>query len=112
MAFGRKGERVAKTPTRRFPPSFGGRTVGDQVSRTALENCQISHRWENSSSPRSQRIDQAALARNTKLGGKVCVDAGDDFDGEDFGHRDPPCDGVAQTLFSFGFCLPFIVAYF
>lgn len=54
MAFGRKGERVAKTPTRRFPPSFGGRTVGDQVSRTALENCQISHRWENSSSPRSE----------------------------------------------------------
>ena len=61
---------------------------------------------------RLQRIDQAALARDAKLGGKVGVDVGDDFDGEGFGHRDPPCDGVAQTLFSFGFCLPFIVAYF
>ena len=44
---------------------------------------------------RLQRIDQAALARDTKLGGKVCVDAGNDFDGEGFGHRDPPCDDIA-----------------
>ena len=30
MALGRKGERVANTPIRLFPPSRGGRTVGDQ----------------------------------------------------------------------------------
>ena len=52
MAFGRKGERVANTPIRVLPPSRGGRTVGDQVSRTAAENCQISQRWEKSSNPR------------------------------------------------------------
>ena len=28
MAFGRNGERVAKTPTRSLPPRRGGRTVG------------------------------------------------------------------------------------
>ena len=42
--FGRNGERVANTPMRWFPPSLGGRTVGDQFSRTACENCQISQR--------------------------------------------------------------------
>ena len=52
MGLGRKGDRVAKTPMRMLPPSRGGRTVGDQVSRTALEKDQISHRWENPSSPR------------------------------------------------------------
>ncbi len=31
----------------------GGRTVGDHLSRTASENCQMSQRWEKSSSPRS-----------------------------------------------------------
>ena len=35
MGLGRKGERVANTPMRTLPPSRGGRTVGDQVSRTA-----------------------------------------------------------------------------
>ena len=53
MAFGRNGERVAKTPTRSLPPRRGGRTVGDHVSRTAAENCQMSQRWEKSSSPRT-----------------------------------------------------------
>ena len=53
MALGRKGDRVANTPIRRFPPSRGGRTVGDQSSRTAWENCQISQMWEKSSSPRT-----------------------------------------------------------
>ena len=38
MELGRKGERVANTPTRLFPPRSGGRTVGDQVSRFASEN--------------------------------------------------------------------------
>ena len=33
MGLGRKGERVANTPIRAFPPSRGGRTVGDQVLR-------------------------------------------------------------------------------
>lgn len=40
--FGRKGERVANTPTRVLPPRRGGRTVGDQLSRTAPENCHTS----------------------------------------------------------------------
>ena len=44
---------VANTPTRLFPPSRGGRTIGDQVSRTASENSQINQRWEYSSSPLS-----------------------------------------------------------
>ena len=52
MAFGRNGERVANTPMRSLPPSRGGRTVGDQSSRTASENCQMSHRWEKPSMPR------------------------------------------------------------
>ena len=44
MGLGRKGERVANTPMRAFPPRRGGRTVGDQFSRTAWENCQMSQR--------------------------------------------------------------------
>lgn len=32
MALGRKGERVANTPTRTLPPSLGGRTVADHPS--------------------------------------------------------------------------------
>ena len=52
MGLGRKGERVAKTPIRVLPPSRGGRTVGDQVSRTDWSNTHTSHRWENPSSPR------------------------------------------------------------
>ena len=44
MGLGRKGERVANTPIRVLPPSRGGRTVGDHLSRTALENCQMSQR--------------------------------------------------------------------
>ena len=53
ISFGRNGERVANTPMRLLPPSLGGRTVGDQPSRTAAENCQISHRCEKPSMPRS-----------------------------------------------------------
>jgi len=30
MELGRKGDLLAKTPTRLFPPSLGGRIVGDQ----------------------------------------------------------------------------------
>ena len=50
-AFGRKGLRVAKTPMRRFPPSRGGRTVGDQPCLTASLNCQMSQMYSKSSSP-------------------------------------------------------------
>ena len=50
---GRKGERVAKTPIRVLPPRRGGRTVGDQPSRTAPENCHTSQMWLKSSSPRT-----------------------------------------------------------
>ena len=64
---GRKGERVAKTPIRVFPPSLGGRTVGDQPCRTASENCQMSHRWEKSSMPR-----RASELRNS--GSKTMVE--------------------------------------
>ncbi len=42
MGLGRKGERVAKTPRRAFPPKRGGRTVGDHVSRLLSENSQMS----------------------------------------------------------------------
>lgn len=52
MGLGRKGDRVANTPIRRFPPSLGGRTVGDQSSRAARSKTHTSHRWEKSSSPR------------------------------------------------------------
>ena len=50
--FGRKGDRVANTPTRVLPPRRGGRTVGDQLSRTAPENCHTSQMWLKSSNPR------------------------------------------------------------
>ena len=53
IGLGRKGERVAKTPMRRLPPSRGGRTVGDQPSCRTSEKPQINHRWENSSMPRN-----------------------------------------------------------
>ena len=45
MGFGRKGERVANTPTRSLPPRRGGRTVADQPSRTAWENPNTSQMW-------------------------------------------------------------------
>ena len=51
IGFGRKGERVANTPSRVLPPSRGGRTVGDQPFDS--EKFQISHRWVNCSMPRS-----------------------------------------------------------
>ena len=57
---GRKGERLANTPTRSFPPSRGGRTVGDQPCPAALSNCQSSQMWEKPSSPRT-----ASQSRNT-----------------------------------------------
>ena len=58
---------MAKTPIRVFPPSRGGRTVGDQPCRTASENCQMIHRWEKSSMPRS-----ASALRNS--GSKTMVE--------------------------------------
>ena len=53
--FGRNEDLVANTPTLVFPPSRGGRTVGDHFfgSLTFSENSQISQRWENSSIPRT-----------------------------------------------------------
>ncbi len=53
MGLGLKGDLVANTPLRMLPPSRGGRTVGDHVSRFASENSQISHKCENSSKPRT-----------------------------------------------------------
>ena len=44
IGFGRKLLRVAKTPSRVFPPSLGGRTVGFQVSRTFSEKIHRSHK--------------------------------------------------------------------
>ena len=52
MGWGRKGDRLAMTPIRVFPPRRGGRTVGDQCGRMAWEKDQISHRWVNPSKPR------------------------------------------------------------
>ena len=68
MEFGRKGERVANTPTRVLPPSFGGSTVGDQPSRSARSNCQMSQMCEKPSIPRS-----ASGLRNS--GSKTMVDS-------------------------------------
>ena len=42
MELGRKGDLVAKTPFLTFPPSLGGRTVGDHFVLFASENSQIS----------------------------------------------------------------------
>ena len=53
IGFGRNGERVANTPMRVFPPRRGGRTVGDQLARTASENSQMSQICEKPSIPRS-----------------------------------------------------------
>ena len=63
---------MAKTPIRVFPPSRGGRTVGDQPCRTASENCQMSHRCEKPSMPRSASGD-------AEFGGKVAVHPGNDL---------------------------------
>ena len=52
MGLGRKGERLANTPTRRFPPSRGGRTVGDHWGRRASENSHSSQIWEKPASSR------------------------------------------------------------
>ena len=51
IGFGRFGERVANTPFRMFPPSFGGRTVGDHARLPIGSKPQISHRYSNSSIP-------------------------------------------------------------
>ena len=56
MGFGRNGDLVAKTPILLFPPSRGGRTVGDHSSRIASENSHKSQIWENSSRPRSASV--------------------------------------------------------
>ena len=45
MGLGLKGDRVANTPMRLFPPSLGGFTMGDQPSCLTFENPQMSHRW-------------------------------------------------------------------
>ena len=39
MELGRKGDLVAKTPFLTFPPSLGGRTVGDHFVLFASEMC-------------------------------------------------------------------------
>ena len=45
ILFGRNGERVANTPIRLFPPSLGGRTVGDQSPlSSSLCDSEKSHR--------------------------------------------------------------------
>lgn len=44
IGFGRNGERVAKTPTRVLPPSFGGATVGENFPSSMRSKCQRSHR--------------------------------------------------------------------
>ena len=58
--FGRKGERVANTPKRVFPPRRGGLTVGLNFLPSDSENCQMSQRWLNCSMPL-----RASFARNS-----------------------------------------------
>lgn len=101
-AFGRKGERVANTPMRALPPRRGGRTVGDQLSRTASENCHITQMWEKPSSPRSgllapvfrledyrgfERIDYPRLTRDAEFFGKVAAHMADSFQLIGLAHR-------------------------
>ena len=52
IGFGLNGDLVAKTPRRMFPPSLGGRTVGQTFLFSLSENPQRSHRCENPSIPR------------------------------------------------------------
>ena len=59
------GDLVANTPTRLFPPSLGGRTVGDHVSLSARSKAQISHRCENSSMPRSASATRNSSSNTT-----------------------------------------------
>ena len=74
-AFGRKGERVANTPSRVFPPRRGGRTVGDQSSRTFSENCHISHRWLKSSIPRSASSLRYSGSKTIRLSSSLTIPA-------------------------------------
>ncbi len=53
MGLGRKGERVAKTPIRRFPPSLGGRTVGDHPPLSVAGEIPDQPNMRKPSSPRS-----------------------------------------------------------
>lgn len=86
---------------RRLPPSLGGLTVGDQSLPMHWENCQISQRWLNPSSPRSasefrysgSNITRAvrlstspALARDAEFGSKIAADARDNMDRHAFAH--------------------------
>ena len=83
MGFGRFGERVAKTPMRLFPPSRGGRTVGDQSPPSKPENCHKSHmceylsryiaifRLENDFS--AQLLYNSALPRQPEFFGKIGI---------------------------------------
>ena len=64
--FGRKGERVANTPIRVFPPSLGGLTVGDQSVRSALENFQISHRCEYPESPLNASLTRYSFLKTIR----------------------------------------------
>ncbi len=88
IGFGRNGERVANTPTRLFPPSLGGLTVGDHFSihflKTATkatnENisqyhavplpCGIRFKYDNSFGLMSQR---SPLPWDSKFFRKICI---------------------------------------
>ena len=64
IGLGRNGLRVAKTPTRLFPPSRGGLTVGLQVSRSAWLNTHISQIYSKFS---SSRTASATLYSGSKM---------------------------------------------
>ena len=106
MGLGRKGERVAKTPTRVLPPSRGGPDGGGPAVPHGLGELPQQPdmaelldapqgagvpvgRFEHHPGP--QGIHQAALAGDAKFFGKVALDVGDSVHGKRLlFHRAPP----------------------
>ena len=113
MGFGRKGERVAKTPIRVLPPSRGGRTVGE-VLRFFLRGLPdgpvkdpdepdvgevlqapegvrvLIGRFENNVS--LQLLHQPALPGHAEFFGEITVDMGNGRHGKFLGHGGTSCD--------------------
>ena len=67
IGLGRKGERVAKTPMRRFPPRRGGRTVGDHSWRWASEKSHNSQICEKPSNPRNDSTFRKSGSKTMRL---------------------------------------------
>jgi len=90
MGFGRKGDRVAKTPSRLLPPSRGGRTVGFQpFSRCAWKTKFQAPDGLRCVERRNQFqggmcfTDEACLTRDAKFFGEARTDKADGLHGYD-----------------------------